>query len=126
MSGMGGLFTDSEQQERDARMAAAVTSYGVGTKSYNASGEAKESKRQQAESTERYLAQPRASILLPVVCTCLSYPFAHAPHRHSTLKHPGDWTPWQERYYLDTKYNCFVERRNSHDGGGHALNYWEG
>lgn len=117
------LFTTDEQRERNTRLAASVTSYGLGTKSYNASGEARELKRQQAEATERYLATPHQSIPL-LFCGCLSYPFAHPPSRHQTLKHPGDWTPWRERYYFDSKNNCWVEKKNSLSG--QPLNYWEG
>lgn len=123
---MSDLFTESEQRERETRLTSAVTSYGLGTKSYNNSAEARESKRQQAEATERYLAQPREPVIVRLQCTCISYPYPHPPSRHSTLKHPGDWTPWQERYFLDTKHNCWVEKRNSHDGGGSGINYWEG
>jgi hypothetical protein len=39
-------------------------SYGIGTRSYNASTEARENKRQQREATDRYLAQPRREIVL--------------------------------------------------------------
>jgi hypothetical protein len=104
------LFTPEEQSERDARMAAAVTSYGLGTKSYNASCEARESQRQREETTARYLAQPHSEKVLPLVCTCRSYRFAHPPSRHGSLDHPADWKPWQERYRLDREHNALVEK----------------
>jgi hypothetical protein len=126
------LFTASEQEERSTRLAAVVTSYGVGTKSYNRSGELRELKRQQAEATERYLANSHEPILLPLTCACLSYRFPHWPLAHSTLTHQGDWTPWQERYYFENKYNCWTEKTkklrisDGGDGSGSGLQYWEG
>jgi hypothetical protein len=45
------------QQELNERAAAAVTSYGVGTRSYNRSAEKREMDRQRKEATARYLAE---------------------------------------------------------------------
>lgn len=97
-------------QEANERLAAAVTPYGVGTRSYNRSSEAREVKRQAKEATEKYLAQPHVPIILPVMCDCRSYRFPHPISRHKTLKHPGDWTPWQERYFFDKATNCWTEK----------------
>jgi len=83
--------------------------YGTGTRSYNRSTEHRESKRQQAEATAEYLATPRVEIVVPLICTCRSFRFAHPPARHGTLKHPADWTPWQQRYRLDREHNALVE-----------------
>jgi hypothetical protein len=90
--------------------------YGLGTRSYNRSTEARENKRAQAEATAKFLAQPRAEIVVPLVCTCRSYRFAHPSSRHGTLKHPADWTPWQERYELDREHNALVEKSGHHWG----------
>jgi hypothetical protein len=45
------------QRELNERAAAAVTSYGVGTRSYNRSAEKREMDRQRKEATARYLAE---------------------------------------------------------------------
>jgi hypothetical protein len=49
-------------EENNERLAAAVTSYGVGTRSYNRSPEKREMDRQRAEVTTRYREQREASI----------------------------------------------------------------
>jgi hypothetical protein len=49
-----GDHTFLSEEELNARAAAAVTSYGVGTKSYNASAEKREMDRQRKVATARY------------------------------------------------------------------------
>ena len=83
--------------------------YGTGTRSYNRSTEARQSKLAQRQATAEYLAAPRTVITLPLVCTCRSCRFPHPPSRHGTLKHPADWTPWQRRYREDRERNALQE-----------------
>ena len=87
------------QAERDERLAAAVTSYGVGTKSYNSSAEKREADRQRADVTERYekgeLKFP--TITVGPICGCLSFRLPHEISRHNELFGDYDWTPWQSR-----------------------------
>ena|SRR5208282_1124762 len=91
---MGNLFSEFEQRERDERLSGAVTSYGVGTRSYGKSGEAKESKRQMAETTERYKASNPAfeSTPIPPMCTCPQRAHPHELSVHATLA--SDWAAW--------------------------------
>jgi hypothetical protein len=95
------------QAEQDERLAAAATSYGVGTKSYNSSGEKKELERQKKSATEKYLQSPRNEVIVQPRCNCLSFPLPHDLSAHRTLKSEYDWTPWQERYVLNKEYNCW-------------------
>ena len=86
---MNNLFSESEQRERDERLTAAVTSYGPGTRSYGKSAEARESKRQMAEATERFLAQPRELIALDpswIMCSCSMQPHKHPAHTHAQVE----------------------------------------
>lgn len=95
---MSDLFTREEQNERDARMAAAVTSYGVGTKSYNGSAEARESKRQRAEATERYATQARQEVLLDrswLMCRCDGRVDPHPAHEMREMLNFRPWFRWK-------------------------------
>jgi len=51
------------QQEDNERAAAAVTSYGLGTRSYNKSAEKREMDRQRKEATEKYLESKKTEVL---------------------------------------------------------------
>jgi hypothetical protein len=97
-------------EEMDARLAAAATSYGVGTKSYNSSAEKTELKRQQKAVTARYESGPHQEIIVEPRCNCLSFPLAHDLSAHRTLKTEYDWTPWEKRYILDKETNSYVLR----------------
>jgi hypothetical protein len=59
-------------------------------------------------------------IILPLVCGCRSFPFAHSPARHRTLRHPGDWTPWQQRYSVVSGYLAEKEKQRYQE-----LKFWE-
>ena len=73
--------------------------YGLGTRSYNRSTEARENKRQVKETTAKYLAGE--IVFKPVVmlvCTCRSFRFPHDPGRHKELFSDYDWrTPEKRR-----------------------------
>lgn len=96
---------DLSEGERNARAAAGVGVYGLGTKSYNASGEKKEMDRQRKTVTEKYEAgelsfadQSRAFL----VCRCRSFPHTHpaaghSPAFHGSLKSDYDWRLAEQR-----------------------------
>jgi hypothetical protein len=86
--------------EMDARLAAAATSYGVGTKSYNASSEKKELDRQKKAVTEKYLAAPRFEVILDAswfVCHCRAFADPHGIEKHRELRAEWDWRPESDR-----------------------------
>lgn len=98
-------FSGMSEAEKNERAAAAVTSYGVGTKSYNSSSEKKEMDRQRQEVTERYargelkVQDCSRSFLL---CRCRSFPHTHpaaghSPSFHDTLRADYDWRSPEER-----------------------------
>jgi hypothetical protein len=70
--------------------------YGIGTRSYNRSGEHREMRRQQAEVTAKFLASPREPFTI-LLCHCRSFRFGHRPSEHSQLRSERDWRTWQER-----------------------------
>lgn len=93
------------------RLAALVTSYGVGTRSYNQSAEKRELDRQRAAATARYLVGPRPDILLPVFCRCRQRTYPHVLGVHKLIRsecsaHKFTW-PWSlclsEREELSTE-----------------------
>ncbi len=91
-----GSFHDGDhdflsQQENNERAAAAVTSYGVGTRSYNGSPEKREMDRQREIATARYEASPRQQVLQPVACTCAQRPYPHevSVHAKARKEKPG-------------------------------------
>jgi hypothetical protein len=72
--------------------------YGTGTRSYNRSTEARESKRQQREVTERYLNQPKRQVLLNsiwLVCRCMGSPQPHQAHSLSEVLNFRPWFRWR-------------------------------
>ena len=86
--------------EKNARAAAAVTSYGVNTRSYNKSSEKREMDRQRAETTAKYQAGEleikdcsRAFLL----CYCRSFHHGHSPELHDRLRADYDWRTPEER-----------------------------
>ena len=86
--------------ELDERLAAAVTQYGPGTRSYNRSAEKRESKAQQAIVTEKYLATPRFEVLLDaswLVCHCRAFADPHGIEKHRELRAEWDWRPESDR-----------------------------
>lgn len=83
--------------ESDARAAALVTSYGVGTRSYNRSGEKREMDRQRAEVTRVYMANPPKPRFAPLLCRCMSWEFPHEIEQHRQLNSDYDWPTPKER-----------------------------
>jgi hypothetical protein len=79
------------QQELNERAAAAVTSYGVDTRSYNRSAEKREMERQREIATARYQMMPRREILQPVTCPCAQRPYPHELFVHTKIgiERPG-------------------------------------
>ena len=100
-----GLFSNDEA---DARAAAAVTSYGVGTRSYSRSAEKREMDRQRKAVTQKYESgNLKVDGTLPLVCHCRSFHFPHSPEKHKELpRSDRDWRTPEERpsnFSLDTR-----------------------
>jgi hypothetical protein len=93
--------------EADARLANLVTPYGVGTRSYNRSAEKRELERQRKAATANY---QYTEVVVPLICTCLSFRFPHPPSRHGSLKSDHDWTAWERRYYFNAERNSLEEK----------------
>jgi hypothetical protein len=91
------------EAEKNERLAAAVTPYGVGTRSHNRSAEKREINRQRAEATAAYLARPRQERKIELRCRCRSFELAHPISRHRELAGEWDWRLESER--------CGVEYR---------------
>jgi hypothetical protein len=76
--------------EADERLAALVTPYGVGTRSYNASPEKREVDRQRKAVTANYKPAPETQ---PVMCDCPMRPW-HEIFIHRRLAWDGDYRAW--------------------------------
>jgi hypothetical protein len=74
-------FTESTE-----RLAAAVTPYGLGTKSYNSSPEKREVDRQRKAATEAYESAPRQEIKVLPLCSCPQRSHPHELSIHTQLK----------------------------------------
>lgn len=74
------------RQELNERAAAAVTSYGVGTRSYNRSAEKREIERQREMATARYESAPRQEHEAPLMCCCPQRPYPHELNVHPDLR----------------------------------------
>jgi hypothetical protein len=107
-------LSELSQAEKDERLTAAVTSYGVDTRSYNRSAEKREMDRQREEATARYESGPRVETVVGPICNCLSFRLPHELRVHRTLRDERDWRPWEERYVLDAQYNCYVLKVQRH------------
>jgi len=85
--------------ENDARLAASVTHYGLGTKSYNSSSERREIDRQRAEITAKYHAGDLKFpvVLVGPVCACRSFDLPHDISKHRDLAADWDWRTPSER-----------------------------
>jgi hypothetical protein len=83
---------DLSHVEKDERLAAAVTSYGVGTRSrsYHRSAEKREMDAQRADATAKYLSQPQPETDTPLRGNCRSFNLPHEVARHDELK--IEWT----------------------------------
>lgn len=94
-------LSNLSEDEKNARAAAAVTVYGVGTKSYNSSTEKREMDRQRSETTAKYHAGElkihdcsKAFLL----CYCRSFEHGHSPELHDRLPRGDmDWRAPAER-----------------------------
>lgn len=73
--------------------------YGTGTRSYNRSTEHRESKKQQADATARYLRGELGlgDCTVPLVCHCRSFHYPHSSTKHRELKGDWDWRTPEER-----------------------------
>lgn len=71
--------------------------YGLGTRSYNASGERKQNKLAQAEATKKWEAAPHMEVVVGPICTCRSFNRPHELRRHRELRSEMDWRTERER-----------------------------
>ncbi len=72
--------------------------YGLGTRSYNRSTEARQNKKAQKEATVKYLKQPRREVVVGPICKCLSFNLPHGLERHKELRSEHDWSRQESRY----------------------------
>ena len=75
----------------DFQLAAAVSSYGVGTRSHNRSMEARLMKVARKEATEKYLQSSHEEFIVGPICTCRSFRLPHELNRHRELRNDHDW-----------------------------------
>ena len=118
-----GAFHEGEhqflsQQEKNERLAAAVTSYGVGTRSYNRSPERLEVDRQRAEATARYeSAAHHHEITLPIYCSCPQRPYPHELSIHSEIRqesfNPKLRTRWPWSLMQSSREEPSTERKEA-------------
>ena len=73
--------------ELDARAAASVTSYGVGTKSYNGSAEKREMDRQRELATAKYEALGCEPYFAPLLCRCPQREYPHELSIHALIRY---------------------------------------
>lgn len=71
--------------------------YGLGTRSYNRSTEARLNKIARKEATEAYLKQPKREYIVGPICGCRSFDRPHELDRHRELKSEFDWRLESER-----------------------------
>jgi hypothetical protein len=79
--------------------------YGLGTRSYNRSTEARENKRAVRAATEKFLNAPRVEVLLGpewLVCRCDGRMQPHATHG---LREIVNFRPWFRYAYLLERAN---------------------
>jgi len=86
------MQTEIFATESDERLAALVTHYGVGTRSYNRSAEKREMDRQREAVTEKFLARPVEEIEAPLLCTCRQRWYPHELCVHNQLLRES-WNP---------------------------------
>jgi hypothetical protein len=88
-------LSELSPQEKNERLAAGVTQYGLGTRSYNRSSEKREMDRQRAEATANYVS---SVVIVGPVCGCRSFQFPHDPEAHKSLPRGDlDWRTPEER-----------------------------
>ena len=85
------VFESLPDAELNERAAAAVTSYGVGTKSYNSSSEKREMDRQRELATAKYKALGCEPYFSPLLCRCpqREHPHELSVHRKARFEKPG-------------------------------------
>ena len=71
--------------------------YGFGTRSYFRSTEHRENKRQQAEATAKYIAEPKREVTIGPFCSCRSFDLPHELSKHAELRSEMDWRTQSER-----------------------------
>ena len=81
-------------EEDDFRLTNLVTSYGVGTRSYNRSAEKRELERQRKRVTEEYRHE---EIVVGPICHCRSFRYPHELSAHKQLRNQWDWRTPEER-----------------------------
>jgi hypothetical protein len=86
--------------EEDFRLTNLVTSYGVGTRSYNRSAEKREMERQRRAATASYQHE---EIVVGPYCRCRSFERVHELRRHGELRAEWDWRTEEEREWEWTK-----------------------
>jgi hypothetical protein len=104
-------------QENNERLAAAVTSYGVGTRSYNRSAEKRELDRQRAELTAKIESGviKFESYDVPLMCSCPQRDYPHELSIHAQLKsesyNPKLRTQWPWSLLLSRREEPSTERQ---------------
>jgi hypothetical protein len=88
-------LADLAPAELDARAAAAVTSYGVGTHSYNNSAEKREIDAQRKVVTARYEAGSRQVYEAPLLCSCPQREYPHDLSVHGLIR--SEWWSKERR-----------------------------
>lgn len=90
------MIAETLFEEQNERLAAAVTSYGLETRSYNHSPEKREMDRQREAVTAKYEAESRPLEIVSLMCACLQRPYPHELSVHNRLRIEGsrDRWPW--------------------------------
>jgi hypothetical protein len=65
--------------------------YGLGTRSYNRSTEARRNRESQKKATAEYQAQERVEIPVTPRCDCMCFRLPHELTAHKKLKSERDW-----------------------------------
>lgn len=71
--------------------------YGLGTRSYNNSTEARQNKAERKEATARYEQQPQQEVLLDgswLMCRCDGWPDPHPAHKMREMLNFRPWFRW--------------------------------
>ena len=73
--------------------------YGLGSRSYNRSSEARENRKAQKEATERYRRGEMSlgNLTVGPICSCRSFELPHEISRHRELRSENDWRRESER-----------------------------
>lgn len=96
--------------EANERLAASVTSYGLGTRSYNHSPEKRELDRQRATATAAYEDSPREAVEVEGRCPCPQRPYPHELSAHSQLRYEGNRDRWPWSLMLSPRVEPSTDR----------------